>query len=136
MKQILSGALRPGDRLVELRIAAELNTSQAPVREAVRELEAMGLVETRHNKGARVRVISDDEIREIYDVRAQLEAYASECVAKAGIDLRSKLEKQMEQMRKAAMPRIRFCLRSTTCAFTASSWKRRATTRCCRCGRG
>ncbi|WP_305969113.1 MULTISPECIES: GntR family transcriptional regulator [unclassified Mameliella] len=102
MKQILSGALRPGDRLVELRIAAELNTSQAPVREAVRELEAMGLVETRHNKGARVRVISDDEIREIYDVRAQLEAYASECVAKAGIDLRSKLEKQMEQMRKAA----------------------------------
>lgn len=102
MKQILSGALRPGDRLVELRIAAELNTSQAPVREAVRELEATGLVETRHNKGARVRVITDDEIREIYDVRAQLEAYASECVAQAGIDLRSKLEKQTEAMRKAA----------------------------------
>ena len=54
MQQILSGTLRPGDRLVELRIAAELNTSQAPVREAVRELEAIGLVETRHNKGARM----------------------------------------------------------------------------------
>lgn len=103
MQQILSGTLRPGDRLVELRIAAELNTSQAPVREALRELEAIGLIETRHNKGARVRVISDDEIREIYDVRAQLEAYASECVARAGVDLRSKLKKQMEGMHAAAL---------------------------------
>ena len=103
MQQILSGTLRPGDRLVELRIAAELNTSQAPVREAVRELEAIGLVETRHNKGARVRVISDDEIREIYDVRAQLEGYASECVAFAGIDLRARLGKQMEGMHSAAL---------------------------------
>ena len=103
MQQILSGTLRPGDRLVELRIAAELNTSQAPVREAVRELEAIGLVETRHNKGARVRVISDDEIREIYDVRAQLEAYASECVVLSRVDLTAKLKKQMEGMRGAAL---------------------------------
>lgn len=102
MQQILSGALRPGDRLVELRIAAELNTSQAPVREAVRELEAIGLVETRHNKGARVRVISDAEIREIYEVRAELEAYAAERVALAGIDLRSRLDAEIAEMRKAA----------------------------------
>ncbi len=103
MQQILSGTLRPGDRLVELRIAAELNTSQAPVREAVRELEAIGLVETRHNKGARVRVISDDEIREIYDVRAQLEAYASECVVLSGVDLTAKLKKQIRGMHGAAL---------------------------------
>ncbi len=49
LQRILSGALRPGDRPVELRIAAELNTSQAPVREAVREPEAIGLVDTIHN---------------------------------------------------------------------------------------
>ena len=102
MQQILTGALQPGDRLVELRIASELQTSQAPVREAVRELEAIGLVETRHNKGARVRVITDEEIAEIYDVRAQLEGYASECVAKSGKSLRARLEKQIEGMKKAA----------------------------------
>ena len=56
-----------------------------------------------HNRGARVRVISDDEIREIYDVRAQLEAYASECVAGAGIDLTAPLEAEIEEMRRAAM---------------------------------
>ena len=103
MQQIVSGRLRPGDRLVELRIASELNTSQAPVREAVRELEAIGLVETRHNKGARVRVITDQEMGEIYDVRAQLEGYASECVAVAGRDLTAKLTKQIDGMRAAAM---------------------------------
>lgn len=102
MQQILSGALRPGDRLVELRIAGELNTSQAPVREAVRELEVIGLVETQHNKGARVRVIRDEEMREIYDVRAQLEGYASEQAARAGRNLSTKLEKQMTAMQEAA----------------------------------
>lgn len=102
MQQILTGALQPGDRLVELRIASELKTSQAPVREAVRELEAIGLVETRHNKGARVRVITDDEIAEIYDVRAQLEGYASECAAKSGKSLTARLEKQIEGMQSAA----------------------------------
>ena len=102
MQQILTGALQPGDRLVELRIASELNTSQAPVREAVRELEAIGLVETRHNKGARVRVITDDEIAEIYDVRAQLEGYASECAARSGKSLTNRLEKQIEGMESAA----------------------------------
>lgn len=102
MQQILTGALQPGDRLVELRIASELKTSQAPVREAVRELEAIGLVETRHNKGARVRVITDEEIAEIYDVRAQLEGYASECAARAGKSLTAKLEKQIDGMQAAA----------------------------------
>ncbi len=48
-------------------------------------------------------MISDDEIREIYDVRAQLEDYASECVALAGADLTDKLGKQMETMRRAAL---------------------------------
>lgn len=100
--QIVRGELRPGDRLVELRIAAEMETSQAPVREALRELEAMGLVETKHNRGARVRVLCDDELREIYNVRSQLEGYAAELVAKTGKSLKTKLEKKMVDMRRAA----------------------------------
>ncbi len=100
--RIMSGALKPGDRLVELRIAGEMATSQAPVREALRELEAMGLVETLRNKGSRVRVITDEELRQIYDVRAQLEGYASELVAASGAQLKSRLVTCIRAMRKAA----------------------------------
>lgn len=100
--RIMSGALKPGDRLVELRIAGEMATSQAPVREALRELEAMGVVETLRNKGARVRVITDAELRQIYDVRAQLEGYAAELAAAAGAPVKSKLIACIRAMRKAA----------------------------------
>ncbi|WP_281288797.1 GntR family transcriptional regulator [Phaeobacter marinintestinus] len=102
VSQIVGGELKPGDRLVELRIASEMETSQAPVREALRELEAMGLVETAHNRGARVRILSDDELREIYDVRSQLEGYAAELVARTGVSLKSSLERKMADMRRAA----------------------------------
>ena len=78
LQRITDGTLQPGERLVELKIAAEMETSQAPVREAIRQLEAMGVVETQRNKGARVRMVSRDELKEIYDVRGQLEAYAAE----------------------------------------------------------
>ena len=102
LSRIMSGALKPGDRLVELRIAGEMATSQAPVREALRELEAMGVVETLRNKGARVRVITDDELRQIYDVRAQLEGYAAELAAAGGAPIKSKLVACIRAMRKAA----------------------------------
>ncbi len=102
LSRIMSGTLKPGDRLVELKIAGEMATSQAPVREALRELEAMGVVETLRNKGARVRVITDEELRQIYDVRAQLEGYASELAAGTGADLTSRLEECVAKMRKAA----------------------------------
>ena len=46
LDRIMHGELSPGVRLIELRIAAEFSTSQAPVREALRELEAMGVIET------------------------------------------------------------------------------------------
>lgn len=102
LSRIMTGTLKPGDRLVELKIAGEMATSQAPVREALRELEAMGVVETLRNKGARVRVISDEELRQIYDVRAQLEGYASELAARNGDTLKAGLEACVAKMRKAA----------------------------------
>jgi DNA-binding GntR family transcriptional regulator len=102
LSRIMSGALKPGDRLIELRIASEMATSQAPVREALRELEAMGVIETLRNKGARVRVITDEELRQIYDVRAQLEGYATELVARSAVPLKSKLVTCIRAMKKAA----------------------------------
>ncbi len=77
LKRILAGELKPGDRLLEMRLADEFGTSQAPVREALRELEMSGLVETSRNRGTRVRAIGEDELAEIYDVRAELEGYAA-----------------------------------------------------------
>jgi len=102
LERIMRGELAPGNRLIELKIAAEFSTSQAPVREALRELEAVGVIETLPNKGARVRTISNEELRELYEVRAQLESYATQLVAELGIPLKSKLKEALKTMRKAA----------------------------------
>lgn len=81
--RIVAGRLAPGDRLVEMKIAQEFGTSQAPVREALRELEALRLVESEPYKGTRVREVSDREMAEAYTVRAVLEQAAAEAAAAA-----------------------------------------------------
>ncbi len=81
LDRILNGTYRPGDRLVELQIAREMDTSQAPVREALRELAAVHLVETESYRGTRVRQISARELRESYQVRAMLEEMAAQSAA-------------------------------------------------------
>lgn len=102
LDRIMRGELNPGNRLIELKIAAEYSTSQAPVREALRELEAMGVIETLPHKGARVRTITNKELGELYDVRAQLESYATQLVTERGIALKSKLNGVVKAMKKAA----------------------------------
>jgi len=102
LDRILRGELLPGSRLIELKIAAEFSTSQAPVREALRELEAMGVIETLPNKGARVRTITNEELGQLYDVRAQLESYAAQLVTSQGIPVKSKLKDAIRAMKKAA----------------------------------
>jgi DNA-binding GntR family transcriptional regulator len=72
----MDGRYPPGARIVETRVARELGTSQAPVREALRDLEALGLVETTAFRGARVRHPSADELLEAFVVRSQLESLA------------------------------------------------------------
>lgn len=81
MERILNGTYAPGERLIELNIADELNCSQGPVREALRELEALKLVESEPYKGTRVRSISDREIDDAYQVRSVLEQLAAELAA-------------------------------------------------------
>ncbi len=102
LDNIVNGTLMPGDRLIELKIAKDMATSQAPVREALRELEAIGVVEAHHNKGARVRVITNEELRQIYDVRAQLEAYAALLVTASKTMIEDKLRASIMQMTRAA----------------------------------
>ncbi|NLU67724.1 GntR family transcriptional regulator [Streptomyces sp. HNM0574] len=78
---IVSGRWKPGERIVERRIAAELEVSQTPVREALRELEGLRLIESAPNKGVRVRELSAADLEEIYPVRAGLEQIAAELAA-------------------------------------------------------
>ncbi|MGW0481490.1 GntR family transcriptional regulator [Nonomuraea sp. NPDC003214] len=74
---LIDGRWEPGDRIVERRLATELQVSQAPVREALRELEALRLIETVPNRGARVRAFTAADLREVYQVRACLEEKAA-----------------------------------------------------------
>ncbi len=76
-EMIVSGELKSGDRIVETRIAKLLGTSQAPVREALRELETMGLVEIRPYNGCYVVPINKEKLLEIYDLRTMVECYAA-----------------------------------------------------------
>ena len=73
---ITSGELKPGDRIVETRWAKELGVSQSPIREAIRELELIGLVESIPYKGCVVRQITKKDIADTYKVRIALESMA------------------------------------------------------------
>jgi DNA-binding GntR family transcriptional regulator len=77
LQAILDGSYPPGARIVETRVARELGTSQAPVREALRDLEALGVVETAAFRGARVRRLSVAGLLEAFIVRAELESLAA-----------------------------------------------------------
>lgn len=75
--RVIDGTYPPGTHLVELHLAEEFNVSQAPVREALRELSSTRLVENRPRRGTFVRKISSEEMAEIYMVRAALEGEAA-----------------------------------------------------------
>jgi DNA-binding GntR family transcriptional regulator len=73
LEAILTGRYPPDSRIVETQVARELGTSQAPVREALRGLEALGVVEITPFRGARVRRPTRRELLEAYVVRTALE---------------------------------------------------------------
>jgi DNA-binding GntR family transcriptional regulator len=102
LERILNGTYRPGERLVETRIAAELGTSQAPVREALRDLELLRFVESEPFRGARVREVSLDELIEIYPVRAAIEEVAArEAATKLDGEVEA-LAAELDAMHRAA----------------------------------
>lgn len=75
-KEIVSGTYKPGDWLQEMELAKNLEVSRSPIREALRQLTADGLVVEIPNKGSFVREFTEKEIREIFEVREMLESYA------------------------------------------------------------
>lgn len=81
---IRTGVFRPGDRLREEDVGERLSLSRTPVREALRRLEADGIIEHRPRQGAVVRQLSHSEVVELYEMRVVLERTAAEMAAKHG----------------------------------------------------
>jgi len=71
---ILSGAFKPGERLTESNLAKMFVVSRNPIREALRSLQVEGLVEINPRRGARVKEVAPEELDEIIELRAELEA--------------------------------------------------------------
>jgi len=67
---ILRGEIQEGEQLRQDAIAADLQVSRIPVREALRQLEAEGLIKIVAHKGAVVSSLSSEEIEELFDIRA------------------------------------------------------------------
>jgi DNA-binding GntR family transcriptional regulator len=103
LQRIVEGSLEPGSRIVETRIAQELGVSQAPVREALRDLEQLGCVVHEPNRGCSVRAFSAEELLEAFPVRAALEALAARLAAERITTAElAELDELLERMRRAA----------------------------------
>ena len=76
--EIITGRIPLGTRLRQEDLAARFGVSRTPIREALRQLQAIGLVEQLGHRGALVRSFSPDECRNIFLVRAELEGLAAE----------------------------------------------------------
>jgi DNA-binding GntR family transcriptional regulator len=108
---IMSGEFKPGDRVVESSLARQLGVSQAPVREAIRDLVLMGFVVTEPYKGTSVRSFSPEELWEVYTVRAALESLGARLAAarltEADVEtLRQILDGMLDAGRKQDLDRM------------------------------
>lgn len=111
VEAVLSGELKPGDRLVESELARQLGVSQAPVREALRDLVLLGFLVSEPYKGTSVRSFTYEELWETYTVRAALESLAARLAATqltdaAKEELQTILDEMMEAARQRDMDRI------------------------------
>jgi DNA-binding GntR family transcriptional regulator len=84
IESISTGVIAPGDRLREEEVSARFGLSRTPVREALRRLEADGIVEHKPRQGAVVRKLSHGELVELYEMRGVLERTAAEMAAQHG----------------------------------------------------
>ncbi len=115
--RIVNGDYEPGERLVETRIAKDLGTSQAPVREALRELENIGLVVHEPYRGTRVRDQKPRELLDVFPVREALETVAVRLALPFLSTDASTLHERLENMRAAARSGDRHAFFSNDAGF-------------------
>jgi DNA-binding GntR family transcriptional regulator len=103
LKRIADGVYRPGERLKEMALAHEFEVSQAPVREAFRELEALGVLVSEHYRGTHVREISSKETYDAYQLRGYLEEIAAQLIPLSSLKNEIEgIQALQTSMRKAA----------------------------------
>jgi DNA-binding GntR family transcriptional regulator len=102
MTRIITGHYLPGERLLELKLAAEFGTSQVPVREALRDLEMSGLVTIKPRRGSFVNAYEAAAQREIYLVRGALEESAARIATPRFAGDVAALQAHVDGMREAA----------------------------------
>jgi DNA-binding GntR family transcriptional regulator len=96
-RQIITGQLPDGAPLRQERLAAELGVSRVPLREAIRQLEAEGLVTSELHKGTVVSSLSLDEIEELFEIRVRMETWLFEAAIPRMTDADFKLAEQITE---------------------------------------
>jgi DNA-binding GntR family transcriptional regulator len=91
---IATGELKAGEKIIEQNIATEMQISRAPIREAIRELAAQGILEYAPKRGATVAELTVKNIEEVYSLRATLESMA------IGLAMKNFSKDDIEQMKK------------------------------------
>ena len=93
---IITGELKPGERLMEVKLAEKMGVSRTPVREAIRMLELEGLVDMLPRKGAHVAELSVKDIMDVLEVRASMDSLAAKLAAERITDEEIKELKQIQ----------------------------------------
>lgn len=96
-KAILTGELKPGERLMEIHLANKLGVSRTPIREAIRKLELEGLVTMIPRRGAEVAQITEKNLKDVLEVRRALDALCAELACERITD------EEKEQLKKACI---------------------------------
>lgn len=96
-KAILTGELKPGERLMEIHLANRLGVSRTPIREAIRKLELEGLVTMIPRRGAEVAQITEKSLKDVLEVRRALDALCAELACERIT------EEEMEQLASACI---------------------------------
>jgi DNA-binding GntR family transcriptional regulator len=102
LNKVATGELAPGDKIVEARIATELHVSTIPVREAIRELAAMRVLDYEVHRGARVREVTVTETIDALRVKAVLEALAAKLAGEKLGGVLELLQHSSKQIQDAA----------------------------------
>lgn len=102
-EDIVEGRLEPGARLKTAELAKRYGTSTNPVREALHQLQGEGIVVISPNRGARVRPVGEDFVRNIYEIRALIEPYLArwfvDYATEQEIEKLEEIQRQIDEVR-------------------------------------
>ena len=105
--KILSGEIKPGERIIEAKVAEELKVSRGPLREALRQIEEEGLVVYEAQKGCVVKTMTYEEMQETYLIQSTLEKLAVQmCGGEISKEQGEEMQNLVLSMEKAANHRI------------------------------